>query len=206
MTTRSLAVPRQTDRFLDALWDTLQTVEPKLGVAIDITGQAEWIGAEVKAGSKLAYYVPSLVEVSLVDAIVGGNIGVDLPNWMPASVYGNLSASIGVALVGVMDVMELEHMHFATRIKLAVPAFCLGGRLVPWLEIECTHLTLYLNAKDPAKVSVYFTLGAGLALPFLPDLGKLLVQISPKLKAKSELHGIVRFDFNAGQLKRLITG
>jgi hypothetical protein len=181
-------------------------MEPKLGVAIDITGHAEWIGVEAKAGSKLAYYFPTLVEVSLVDVIVGGNIGIDLPNWMPASLYGNVSASIGGALVGVMDLAELADMHLTPRVKLALPGFCLGGRLVPWLEVECTHLTLYLNTLDPAKISVYFTLGSGLALPFLPDLGKMLVQISPKLKAKSELHGILRFDFNAGQLKRFITG
>jgi hypothetical protein len=198
------AVSRQTESFLDALWEVVQTVEPKFGVAIDITGHAEWLGAEAKAGSKLAYYLPSLVEVSLVDVVTGLNAGVDLPNWLPTPVYANLAASLGGALVGVVELSDLDNLQFVPRAKLSIPAMNCGVPPIPGFEVECTHLNIYFDVLHPEKLSLYFTLGVGLALPFLPDIGKLLVQISPKLKAKGELHGILRLDFNASALGEYI--
>jgi hypothetical protein len=202
----SIQASRQAENFLDALWQTAQTCQPKVGIGTELFGHGEWLGVEAKGGGgKVTYYLPSLLEFS-IDVSAGVNAGIELPNWFPASVYGSCGASLGLALVGVIDIAEIADAHFEPRVKLSIPAVNLGGRPIPLLELECTHLNIFFNPLQPYKISVYFTAGAGLALPFLPDLGKLLVQLSPKLRVKGELHGILRCDFRGEQLLDYMVG
>ncbi|MFY0569109.1 hypothetical protein ACN28E_35525 [Archangium lansingense] len=189
----------QGEQFLDVLWDSARNIETRPGVAVEVIAHGEWLGLEAKAGIKATYYPLSLVELS-VDGAVGLGGGFDLPNWFPVSAYGHLGASIGGAMVVAFD-LETGEARLKPRIKFSLPSICLGGRPVPLLEIECTHLNLFYDPED-SQISMYFTLGAGLPLPFLPDLGKLLVQISPKLRAKGELHGIARFDMDSSMLEQ----